>query len=108
MSQILSKAVDNYEKSCYTVEYNSNNSDFIISFIFVVVNRKEVIFLTKAEIKQLAKKAGVYMWQIAEKLGINDSNFSRKLRRPLSETDTAKVLAAIEQLTAEQATQTNN
>lgn len=64
--------------------------------------------MTRAEVKQLAKNAGVYMWQIAEKLGINDGNFSRKLRRPLSETDTAKVLAAIEQLTAEQATQTNN
>lgn len=64
--------------------------------------------MTRAEVKQLAKNAGVYMWQIAEKLGINDGNFSRKLRRPLSETDTAKVLAAIEQLTAEQATQTND
>lgn len=64
--------------------------------------------MTKAEIKQLAKKAGVYMWQIAEKLGITDSTLSRKLRRPLSETDTAKVLAAIEQLTAEQAAQTND
>lgn len=106
MSRILSKTVDNYEKSCYTVKYNSNNSDSIISFIFVVVNRKEVIFLTKTEIKQLAKNAGVYMWQIAEKLGITDSTFSRKLRRPLSETDTKKVLAALQQLTAEQATQT--
>lgn len=64
--------------------------------------------MTKAEIKQLAKNAGVYMWQIAEKLGITDGTLSRKLRRPLSETDTAKVLAAIEQLTAEQATQTND
>ena len=64
--------------------------------------------MTKAEIKKLAKNLGVYMWQIAEKLGITDSTLSRKLRRPLSETDTAKVLAAIEQLTAEQTTQTNN
>lgn len=62
--------------------------------------------MTKTEIKQLAKNAGVYMWQIAEKLGITDSTFSRKLRRPLSETDTKKVLAALQQLTAEQATQT--
>lgn len=67
-----------------------------------------MIFLTKIEIKQLAKNAGVYMWQIAKKLGITDSTLSRKLRRPLSEADTAKVLAAIEQLTAEQATKTNN
>ena len=67
-----------------------------------------MIFLTKAEIKQLAKNAGIYMWQIAEKLEITDSTFSRKLRRPLSEADTAKVLAAIEHLSAEQATQTTN
>ena len=59
--------------------------------------------MTKAEIKQLAKNAGVYMWQIAEKLGINDGNFSRKLRKPLGEADSAKVLAAIDQLKAEQA-----
>lgn len=57
--------------------------------------------MTKAEIKQLAADAGLCLWQIAEKLGITDSTFSRKLRRPLSEADTAKVLAAIEQLTAE-------
>ena len=64
--------------------------------------------MTKAELKRLTADAGLHLWQIAEKLGITDSTLSRKLRRPLSETDTAKVLAAIEQLTAEQATQTNN
>ena len=64
--------------------------------------------MTGTEVKQLAKQNGVCLWQIAEKLGITDSTLSRKLRRPLSEADTAKVLAAIEQLTAEQTTQTNN
>lgn len=63
--------------------------------------------MTKSEIKRLAADAGLHLWQIADKLGITDSSFSRKLRRPLSEMDTAKVLAAIEQLTTEQATQTN-
>lgn len=57
--------------------------------------------MTGAEVKQLAKEAGVYLWQIAEKLGINDGNFSRKLRKPLNEMDTAKVLDAIQQLKAE-------
>lgn len=59
--------------------------------------------MTGAEVKQLAKESGIFLWQIAEKLGINDGNFSRKLRKPLSEADTAKVLAAIDQLKAEQA-----
>ena len=59
--------------------------------------------MTGTEVKQLAKQNGVYLWQIAEKLGINDGNFSRKLRKPLSDEDAAKVLAAIDQLKAEQA-----
>ncbi len=59
--------------------------------------------MTGTEVKQLAKQNGVCLWQIAEKLGINDGNFSRKLRKPLSEADAAKVLVAIDQLKAEQA-----
>lgn len=55
-----------------------------------------------AELRQAAKNAGVYFWQIAEKLGINDGNFSRKLRKPLSDADTAKILGIIDQLKAEQ------
>jgi hypothetical protein len=35
------------------------------------------------EIKALIKKNGLYLWQIADKLGMNDSNFSRKLRKEL-------------------------
>lgn len=58
--------------------------------------------MTGAEVKQLAKENGIFLWQIAEKLGINDGNFSRKLRKPLSDADTEKVLDAVEQLKQEQ------
>lgn len=58
--------------------------------------------MTGAEVKQLAKENGVFLWQIAEKMGINDGNFSRKLRKPLNDSDTAKVLDAVEQLKQEQ------
>lgn len=57
--------------------------------------------MTGTEVKQLAKQNGVCLWQIAEKLRINDGNFSRKLRKPLSEADTKSVLDAVEQLKAE-------
>lgn len=59
--------------------------------------------MTGAEVKQLAKESGVHLWQIAEKLGVTDSTFSRKLRKPLNEADTEKVLQAVDQLRAEQA-----
>lgn len=58
--------------------------------------------MTGAEVRQLAKENGVFLWQIAEKLGINDGNFSRKLRKPLSDADTAKILGIIDRLKAEQ------
>ena len=48
------------------------------------------------EIREKIKAAGLYMWQVADALGIQDSNFSRLLRKELSERDRARVLAAIE------------
>ena len=37
-----------------------------------------------ADIRRAAASAGVKLWQIAEVLGVNDGNFSRRLRRELS------------------------
>lgn len=88
--------------SCAILQIQQQQFSFlIITNTFVVVNRKEVIILTRAEIKQLAKEDGLFLWQIAEKLGMSDSNFSRKLRKPLSETDTQKILQAIRMLKEE-------
>ena len=36
--------------------------------------------MTNVEIRREAAGAGVKLWQIADKLGITDSYFSRKLR----------------------------
>ena len=55
-----------------------------------------------AEIRQVAKESGVMLWQIAERYGLNDSNFSRKLRRELSESEKAKVIEIIKTIKAEQ------
>lgn len=56
-----------------------------------------------AAIRAKAKENGVKLWQIADKLGIYDANFSRKLRKELSAEETAKILDIIEQLAAEKA-----
>lgn len=55
------------------------------------------------KIREMAEVKGIRLWQIAEKLGINDSNFSRKLRKELSADETARILDIIEQLAAEKA-----
>ncbi len=38
------------------------------------------------DIRTEAAAAGVHLWRIAERLGINDGNISSKLRRELPET----------------------
>ncbi len=50
------------------------------------------------DIKNKAKNSGVKLWQIADELGILDSNFSRKLRKELPQTEKQKIFEIIENL----------
>lgn len=51
--------------------------------------------------KQAIREAGVCQWQIAERLGLSEFTFSRKLRHELAGEMREKVLAAIDQIVAE-------
>lgn len=53
------------------------------------------------EIRQAAKGAGLYLWEVAAALGLNDGNFSRKLRRELPPAQKEKILAIISTLRVE-------
>jgi len=55
------------------------------------------------EIRTAAKRAGVRLWQVAERVGVNDGNFSRKLRRELPPDEREKILTIINELAAERA-----
>lgn len=48
------------------------------------------------DVRQAAQSKGVRLWQIAERLGCNDGNFSRKLRRELPKEEKARILSIIE------------
>lgn len=50
------------------------------------------------DVKLAAAGAGVCLWQIAQELGILDSNFSRKLRRELPQEEKAKIFEIIGRL----------
>lgn len=54
--------------------------------------------MNNQEIRQTAKKSGVKLWQIADKLGINDGNLSRKLRHELTESERVNILNIIAEL----------
>lgn len=53
------------------------------------------------KIRTAAKDAGVKLWQIAERVGLTDSNFSRKLRRELPDEECERILRLIDELAAE-------
>lgn len=50
------------------------------------------------EVKTLITSAGVKCWQVADALGMNDGNFSRRLRKPFSNDEVAKIKAIINRL----------
>lgn len=53
------------------------------------------------EIRRSAKNAGVRLWEVAAAYGINDGNFSRKLRQELPQEEKEKILAIIDRLAQE-------
>ncbi len=50
------------------------------------------------DLRTEVKEAGLKLWQIAEKLGVNDGNFSRILRHELSAEKKAEIRVIIEEL----------
>ena len=52
-------------------------------------------------IKDYAKEKGVLLWEIAEKLNICDSNFSRRLRKEFSEAEAKQIYAIIDSISAD-------
>ena len=54
--------------------------------------------MANRDIKLAAAGAGVKLWQIADELGIMDSNLSRKLRHELNEEEKQMLLEVIKRL----------
>lgn len=58
--------------------------------------------MSKVEIKALIHESGLKCWQVAEKWGISEGNFSRKLRKPFSDAEVVKLKNIISELKTEQ------
>ena len=54
-----------------------------------------------AEIRAAAKSAGVFLYEIAEKIGVSEPTFIRWLRKELDEPTKHKALTAIEEIKQE-------
>ena len=53
------------------------------------------------DIRAAAKKAGIHLWRVADRLNIRDNNFSAELRKELSAERKAQILAIIADLKVE-------
>lgn len=49
-------------------------------------------------IREAAQKNGVLLWQLAYAVGVNDSTFSRRLRKELPQEEQEKLLSIIAQI----------
>ena len=59
--------------------------------------------MAKEEIRQAAKESGVKLWEVADRIGMNDGNFSRKLRHELSTEMKSQIMTAISESAADKA-----
>lgn len=50
------------------------------------------------DIRETAKKNGIFLYEIAKKLHLQDANFSRKLRYELTNEEKEKIFAIIEEI----------
>lgn len=56
--------------------------------------------MANREIKEAAKKSGVRMWQIAERIGVHEGTFCRKMRHDVSQQERVEIMAIIAELAA--------
>jgi hypothetical protein len=66
--------------------------------IYLMIRREKIMSITNEDIRLAVYDAGLKLWQIADKLKLNDGNFSRKLRHELSQEDKSRIISIIEGL----------
>ncbi len=57
--------------------------------------------MTGAEVKSMIKGAGLKCWEVADAMKMQDSGFSRRLRKPFNESEVNEIKGIIDKLSAE-------
>lgn len=57
--------------------------------------------MTGSEIKSMILSSGLKLWQVAQALGLNDGNFSRRLRKPFNDSEVARIKDIIAELSTQ-------
>lgn len=56
--------------------------------------------MTGAEVREMILAAGLRLWQVADRLGMSDNSFSRRLRFDFKESEVEQVKQIIDELKA--------
>lgn len=64
--------------------------------------------MTGTEVKSMIKGAGLKCWEVAYALNMQDSNFSRRLRKPFNESEVNNIKKIINTLSAEKRSEWKN
>ena len=57
--------------------------------------------MTGNEVKSMIHNSGVKLWEVASVLGMNDGNFSRRLRKPFSPSEVERIIEITNNLAAQ-------
>jgi len=57
------------------------------------------------EIREYAREKKVYLWEIGQKLGVNAFTMTRRMRSELSDDQKARIIAIIDEIATEGATE---
>ena len=60
------------------------------------------------DVRKAAKDSGVFLWEIADKLGVSEPTLHRWLRKEMPDSQKAKFYSAIEQVKLEHQAETAN
>ena len=86
------------------MHYNNNSNNYcgltITQFCNIVNNKfkSEVKLLSGAEVKAFILEQGLRLWQVAQKLNMNDGNFSRKLRNNFTDDEVKQIKTIVKEL----------
>lgn len=78
---------------CYNGAVNNNN----------LQRKEQKDYAKNLDIREAAQNNAVMLWEIAEKIGMADSSFSRKLRHELPQSEKERIFTAIEEIAKEKA-----
>lgn len=60
--------------------------------------------MSNKNIREYAKEKGVYLWQIANAMGISEPTMTRRMRSELSEQEQANIMSIIQKLSEQKET----